>query len=174
MQNLKKRINQVIGSIACLVLSFMVLVATWQVFTRYVLDSPSTVSEEILRFSLIWVALLGTAYAFGNKKHIAIEFILEKLSKKKVLVMSVTIEAIVLVFAIVVMIIGGWKTVDISMAQSASAIGIPMGLVYLSLPVSGLFITSFSLLSIYETLRNRKVELYSEDVESAIQPHIKS
>lgn len=69
--------------ITCTIMGFMVIVAIWQVFTRYVLNSPSTISEELLRYSLIWVSMLGAAYAFGNKKHIAIEFIIEKLSPKK-------------------------------------------------------------------------------------------
>jgi TRAP-type C4-dicarboxylate transport system permease small subunit len=174
MQTIRKRADQGIAIITCSLLAFMVLIAIWQVFTRYVLNSPSTVSEEILRYSLIWVSMLGAAYAFGQKKHIAIEFIVEKLPKNKALFVSVIIEVLVLSFAVLVMFIGGSRTVAITMAQSSAALGIPMGYIYLSLPVSGVLIIGYSLLSIYEAVSKRKVELYTDDLEAVSKSQIES
>lgn len=172
MQTVRKRVDQTLAFITCTVLGFMVIIAIWQVFTRYVLNSPSTVSEEILRYSLIWVSMLGAAYAFGQKKHIAIEFLVEKLPKNKALPVSVIIEVLVLTFASVVMVIGGYKTVAITMAQSSAALGIPMGFIYLSLPVSGVLIIGYSLLTIYEAIVKKKIELYSNDLEAAAKSQI--
>ena len=49
-----------------LVLSFLVLFlcVLWQVFSRYVLNNPATFTEEVSRFAVIWLSLLGTAYAY--------------------------------------------------------------------------------------------------------------
>jgi len=37
----------------------MVITVSWQVFSRYALRAPSSLTEEIARFQLIWLGLLG-------------------------------------------------------------------------------------------------------------------
>ncbi|MGD6965576.1 TRAP transporter small permease [Rossellomorea vietnamensis] len=166
MEKAKKWMDQGIAFVTCTVLAVMVLMAVWQVFSRYVLNAPSTISEEFLRFALIWVSMLGAAYAFGNKKHLAIELFVHKVSKKNALKVSILIEVIVLLFASLVMIVGGVQTIGISLGQSSPALGIPMAAIYLSLPVSGILIICYSLFSIYESAVKRKAEFYSEDMET--------
>ena len=165
MEAIKKRINLGIGYISSAILAVMVVMSVWQVFTRYVLNSPSTISEEFLRYSLIWVSMLGAAYAFGNKKHLAIELFVDKLPKSKSLPVHILIEVIILAFAMIVMIIGGLKTVDLTMAQSSAALGIPMGFIYLALPVSGTFIIGYSAISIFEKVKNDKEDMHNEEVK---------
>ncbi len=65
-------VDKVCGAIICMLLGLMVIIACWQVFTRFVISNPSTVSEEILRYSLIWLTMIGSAYAYGKKKHLAV------------------------------------------------------------------------------------------------------
>ncbi len=67
MLTLKKAVDKTIECLTCTLMAVMVFVAIWQVFTRYVLNSPSTFSEEFLRYSLIWISMLGGAYAFWKK-----------------------------------------------------------------------------------------------------------
>ena len=163
----RKTVDQTIAFVTCTMLAFMVLTAVWQVFTRYVLNSPSTVSEEILRYSLIWVSMLGAAYAFGKKKHIAIELLAEKLPKNKALAISIMIETLILLFAMLVMVIGGSRIVALTMAQSSASLGLPMGYIYLSLPVSGVLIIGYSLMTIYEAAFKKKANLYADHLDTA-------
>lgn len=172
MVKVRKAIDQMIAFVTCSVLVFMVLTAVWQVFTRYVLNSPSTVSEEILRHSLIWLSMLGGAYAFGKKKHIAIELLVEKLPKNKALPVSILIEVLILAFAVLVMVIGGSRIAALTMAQTSASLGVPMGLIYLSLPVSGILIISYSLMAVYDAAVKKKVELYADDLESGTKPGV--
>lgn len=87
--------------------------------------------------------------------------------------MSVLIEILVVLFAVIVMVVGGIMTVNITMAQTSASLGIPMGYIYLSLPVSGILVISYSVINIYEAVVKRKVELYSEEMdrESVTQLH---
>ncbi|KEZ52422.1 TRAP transporter small permease [Metabacillus indicus] len=163
----RKTVDQTIAFVTCTMLAFMVLTAVWQVFTRYVLNSPSTVSEEILRYSLIWVSMLGASYAFGKKKHIAIELLAEKLPKNKALALSIMIETLILLFAMLVMVIGGSRIVALTMAQSSASLGLPMGYIYLSLPVSGVLIIGYSLMTIYEAAFKKKTNLYADHLDTA-------
>ena len=43
-------------------LGALVAAVVWQVVSRYLLNSPSSVTEEIARYLLIWVSMLGASY----------------------------------------------------------------------------------------------------------------
>ncbi|MEM1287390.1 MAG: TRAP transporter small permease subunit [Pseudomonadota bacterium] len=42
----------------------MVATALWQVVARYILDQPPPWTEELARYSMVWVGLLGASCAF--------------------------------------------------------------------------------------------------------------
>ncbi len=48
------------------------------------------------------------------------------------------------------MIFGGFKAVSVTMGQLSPSLGIPMGLVYLAVPVSGILILVYSLLNLIQ------------------------
>jgi TRAP-type C4-dicarboxylate transport system permease small subunit len=63
-------VETVLGAIL-LILSCIIL--TWQVFTRYVLGSASTWSEEAARFMFVWIIFLGCSYAMKGDEHIRVD-----------------------------------------------------------------------------------------------------
>ena len=65
----------------------MVVVGTYQIGTRFIFNSPSTVSEELLTYSFAWMALLSAAYIFGKRDHMRMGFVADKVTgtAKKVL-----------------------------------------------------------------------------------------
>ncbi len=56
MNTFRKGLDLLLGAICCLVLAIMVGIACWQVVSRYILGVPSTLTEEMLRFLLVWVS----------------------------------------------------------------------------------------------------------------------
>ena len=54
------------------ILAAMVLIVLYQVFARKVLNNPNTVTEELVRFGLVWVAMLASAYVVGKKSHLCV------------------------------------------------------------------------------------------------------
>ncbi len=54
MNTFRKGLDLLLGAICCLVLAIMVGIACWQVVSRYILGVPSTLTEEMLRFLLVW------------------------------------------------------------------------------------------------------------------------
>lgn len=78
MNKLTHYIDRTLLSVSGVLITVMVILSVWQVITRYILNTPSTTSEEIIRFLLIWFALLSAAYVFGKKKHIVPFYLLEK------------------------------------------------------------------------------------------------
>jgi TRAP-type C4-dicarboxylate transport system permease small subunit len=156
MRNLKKSVDRIIEFLTCTLFVVMVAVASWQVLSRFILKSPSTFTEELLRYSLIWLAMLAAAYVVGKNQHIAITFLRDRLVENSKITLDIVIQSIFLLFAAVIMVYGGGRAVSLTMGQISPALHLPMGLVYLALPLSGVFILFYSTTNIIELLNKKK------------------
>ena len=67
---MRKIIDKIIEVMCAAIMGYMVLAVCWQVVTRFVLKNPSTVTEEILRYLLVWTTMVGGAYAYGRREHL--------------------------------------------------------------------------------------------------------
>ncbi|MGB0663855.1 MAG: TRAP transporter small permease [Pontibacterium sp.] len=124
----------------CVVLTLaLVGCVIWQVFSRYVLGKPSTVTDEMARFLFIWVGLLGAAYTLGHRRHLAMDFLLSSSKGRKRVVLWRLVDSISLFFAAVVMVYGGSRLVEktLSVGQLSPALSLEMGWVYTAVPLSG-------------------------------------
>lgn len=161
MNKLRTVLNKTIEVICMALLVFMVVLGTWQIITRYVLNNPSTVSEDLLIYSFVWMALLGSAYVFGKKDHMTMVFFRQKLDNKSPqvkFILSVMTEIVVLLFSALVLVLGGVQISKLAMGQISPALGIPMGYVYLALPLSGIITIIYNILNL--------VDLKSSSVKS--------
>ncbi|WP_420582284.1 TRAP transporter small permease [Reichenbachiella sp.] len=153
---MRTKIDQILEYILSLLLALMVLNVLWQVASRYLLNDPSAFTDELSRYLLIWVGLLGAAYASGKGMHVAIELLERALSEKQKRIQKLCIQLVIVVFAFLVLIIGGSRLVHISfeLGQTSSAMQIPLGYVYLALPLSGFLIAYYSLSDFVNLLKN--------------------
>lgn len=156
MKHVKKSIDRVIEFLTCALFLIMIAVASWQVLSRFILKNPSTFTEELLRYSLIWLAMLATAYVVGKSEHIAISFLRDKLDEDSGFKLDIVIQAFFLLFSATIMVYGGAKAVTLTMAQISPALHVPMGFVYLALPLSGVFILVYSSINILEIVNKKK------------------
>ena len=69
---IKTVMTKLLAGIATVLLSVMTLLVLYQVFTRYVLDSPAAFTEELVRYFLIWTGFIGAAYAFLTREHMCL------------------------------------------------------------------------------------------------------
>ncbi len=151
MNKLRTVLNKTIEVICMALLVFMVVLGTWQIITRYVLNNPSTVSEDLLIYSFVWMALLGSSYVFGKKDHMTMVFFRQKLDNKSPqvkFILSVMTEIVVLIFSALVLVLGGVQISKLAMGQISPALGIPMGYVYLALPLSGIITIIYNILNL--------------------------
>lgn len=148
--------NQLLEIIGAVLLLVMVSVVLWQVFSRTVLGNPNTVTEEFVRFGLVWFAMLSSAYVVGQKAHLAVTILSEKLTGTKSWVLEIVVQTLFLLFAAIIMVYGGLNAVTLTMGQLSPSLGIPMGYVYLSVPVSGCLIIVYSLINLINTFNNGK------------------
>ena len=79
----------------------------------------------------------------------------KKLTGKKSKILEVVVQSLFLVFAAMIMVYVGWNAVTLTMGQISPSLSIPMGYVYLSVPVSGVLIIIYSLINLIDTLSNK-------------------
>lgn len=147
---------------ACIVLfGLMVIVGSYQIITRYFFNKPSTVSEELLTFSFVWMALLASAYVFGIRDHMRMGFLADKIQGKGRIVLDIVIEILILVFALLTLVWGGSTIMQLSMQQMTASLGVPMGYIYTILPVSGVAIVVYSILNIIDMIHGKNLDMPS-------------
>jgi len=146
LTKLRAGIDRGLETVLAVILGGMVLAVLWQVGTRFLLRDPSSGSEELVRFGLVWLGLLGASYAFGRKAHLAVDLLPR--GRKLDIVVALSIA----VFAAAVLVGGGIRLVDITLAlgQSSASLEIERGYVYLALPLSGVLILFYTLEAILE------------------------
>ena len=155
----RKYLDRTIETITCMLLMIMVVVTSWQVISRYILNNPSSVTGEFLRFRLIWFSLLAGASVVGKKSHIAITFLSNGIkSEQTKRVLEVIVQISFILFA-VMMIMGGTKAVSVTMAQISPSLHLPMGYVYLSLPVSGVTILLYCLINLTDLFSSKQLHI---------------
>ncbi|OBX09044.1 C4-dicarboxylate ABC transporter permease [Gallibacterium salpingitidis] len=153
LAKIKRGIDLFISTFSIIVMVLLVICVTWQVFSRYVLQIPSTVTDEVARFSMIWVGLLGAAYTVGLQKHLSIDLFTHNLTHYKKAVSNIFINVCIFFFSLGVMVFGGINLVMnvYASGQISSSMQIPMAYVYVVLPISGVLMMLYSLMFIVES-----------------------
>ncbi len=158
-----KSINSYINSFLRVVLSVfmtvMIVAVVWQVFTRFVLQDPSSFTDELSRYLLIWIGVLGGAYTYAIKRHLALELIAPRLSDNGQLVLGIIINLIIIAFAVVAFIYGGSALVANTLKHGQISPGIVIagkhlliGYVYVVVPLTGYIITYFGIVDIISSV----------------------
>lgn len=142
MKQIRIKVNKIIERFLVLILVGMVLNVIWQVFTRFFTSSPSAFTNELARYLMIWLGILGAAYISGKQEHVAIDFFVKKLNNSLRRFIDCFVLLSILSFAFFVMIIGGINLVYITLKleQYSPSLQIPLALVYSIIPISGLLI----------------------------------
>lgn len=156
---MRKTIDKIIRSVLVFLMGLLVLDVVWQVFTRYVLQSPSTFTSELSRFLLIWVSLLGAAYVAGKNEHLGIELLPSKLNPANRRRLRVVIQSLILCFALTVMVYGGSMLVYLTMSQPSPTLDLPMGYVYSVLPISGVLVTYYKICELISLIQRSPEEI---------------
>lgn len=151
---LKKGMTAVLNWGLIVAVLLLVVDVVWGVFTRYVMGEQAKWSEELARFLLIWVSLLGGAVAFGVKGHLGVDYFVGLFAPEARKLMAVVVHLIVLFFAGVIFIYGGYTVVcgALTMGQTTPALEWKMGYVYMALPIAGIFMVIYTVENLIETL----------------------
>ncbi len=147
MDAIFKKINRIIEVFLVIIFGLLVLDVLWQVFSRYLLNRSFSFTEEFARFALIWLSILGAAYLNAKREHLSMDYLYQKFSLVNQKKVSILVEALIFLFALIVMVIGGFNLVytTLHLEQLSGTLRVPLGYVYAILPFSGLLIMYFSI-----------------------------
>ncbi len=146
----KKTLDSILAHLLVLLMGLMVLNVLWQVFSRYVLGEPSAFTDELARFLMIWLGLLGAAYVSGKKGHVAIDVLAKRASVKNQKWLKRSVSSFIILFCLAAMVTGGGWLVftTYELKQLSPALGLPLAYVYIVIPLSGLIVVYYKFFDI--------------------------
>lgn len=144
---LRDKIDKYLGYALVLIMAVMVINVLWQVFSRYIIGTPSSFTDELSRYLMIWVGLLGAAYVSGKNMHVAIDIITPKLQPATQKKLRIFVLILIILFALFALVIGGFRLVYITyiLGQHSPALQIPLSVVYMAIPLTGLLVIYFKI-----------------------------
>jgi len=146
-------INKALSAVMATFL-FMAMVAIgYQVFTRYILNFTPPWTEELARYSSIWITMLGIGVVLRRREHIKIDYLETILTEKGMLksrllleVVNTTVTSIFLVF----LVYGGVKILKAAARQTAPGLKLSLLFVYIAIPIGCLFALLFIIERIFD------------------------
>lgn len=157
MMKFQHKLNRVLEVFLVILMSVLVIDVLWQVFSRYLLASPSSFTDELAGFLLIWVGLLGAAYVAGRKEHLAIDILIQKSPPERQRKLQYLIHSLIFLFALFVMFVGGtilMYTRFVLQVKSA-ALQLSLGYVYIIIPISGLIIMFYEVIHMIDLKKSK-------------------
>lgn len=115
------------------------------VIMRYVFNEPKAWVEEVVRYAIIWGTFLGFSIALRHNQHIQVDILYDKLPKGGKKVVDIIATTISILFCVAYTYYGFILVENRYTSGMVSLdVGIPMWIVYLILPISGvLFLLRF-------------------------------
>ena len=131
-----KIVNKILGAILTVLVGVMVVVVTYHVVVKIVAE-PSDLTYEFLRYSIIWLTMLGAPYAYGAGKHLSINLLTNTFSARGKVMDKLAVECLVLLLSVVVFIIGGIMVTMNAAGQYSASMHMPMQFYYVGIPIGG-------------------------------------
>ena len=142
MKTLKHGLDRFLAFVCIVDFIVMVLLTVYQVVVRYVFKSPSSVSEVLTRYCFVWLILLSATYVFGQRDHICITYLKDKLNGSTKRLLDAAIEVVIILFSALILVYGGSV--------------IPTGTIYSIIPVCGVLIIFYSIYNLTVELNKKE------------------
>ncbi|HIY63232.1 MAG TPA: TRAP transporter small permease [Candidatus Mediterraneibacter stercoripullorum] len=163
MKALRNILNKVLNVLAGVSLLAMVALTCWQVFTRYILQNPSSWSEELVSYLFAWASLLGASLITGERGHMNIPVIVDRMSEKLQKFFGIVGELIAFAFSAIILVYGGIAITNLAMGQMTSSLGVAVGVFYIVLPLCGVLNMIYTVLNIIDISKGN-IEAKKEEV----------
>lgn len=157
MKQLRKLLNHTLNVLAGVSFLAMVALTCWQVLTRYILQNPSSWSEELVSYLFAWMALFGATLVVGERGHMNIPIVVERMGEKGRKFFATFAELVALAFSAVILVYGGIQITSLAMGQMTSSLGLPIGVFYIILPLSGALNIIYTILNIVDIATDSEV-----------------
>lgn len=130
----------------------MFVVVGFNVFSRYVLNSSLGWADELARFIFIWVSFLGAVVAYQKNEHVGLDFVVNRVTSIKTRQVIRLVGELLVLLVLLCLVYYGW-IVAMSATNVSPALYIPMWIVYIIVPFSGLLMVLINLGKLREHLK---------------------
>lgn len=150
MRRLVEILDTILKNVLIALMVAMVTAVSWQVISRYVFSSPSSWTEEVARFLLIWIGVLGAAYAFRTGVHLGLDILPKKLTGRSAELLKQFTAFVVVLFSMTVLVMGGGSLVSLTweLRQYSAVLGLPIAFVYSVIPTAGVLICIYAIAAV--------------------------
>ncbi len=169
MKSARKILDTALKALAGISLLAMVLLTCWQVITRYILNNPSTWSEELVSYMFAWSTLFGAALVSGERGHMSIPVIVDRFGPCGRKVFHVFSEVVAFLFSAAILVFGGVQITSLAMGQMTSSLGVAVGVFYVAMPVCGVLIAIYAILNIIDIIRGNTAQENQNKAEKAAE-----
>jgi len=147
---LDKGVRVILGVGMALIMAAII----FHVVGRYFFGRTYMGTMELVRYTMIWVSILGASAAFATKEHVLIDMLARKLPPRTWRWFRILADLILCAFFIS-MILGG-KTIAIrNFSQTSLGLQIPMFYPYLAIPVGGVLMLLYTLLDVFDSVAGK-------------------
>ena len=155
MKTLRTALTRLLNLLAGVSFLVMVALTCWQVFTRYILDNPSSWSEELVSYMFAWMSLLGASIVTSERGHMNIPILVDMTKPGVQKLLLCLGETIAFLFSLVILVFGGVQIANLAMGQMTSSLGVAIGVFYVVLPACGILNMLFTAMNIYGILTGK-------------------
>lgn len=150
MRKLVEFLDAILKNVLIVLMAAMVIAVSWQVISRYVFSSPSSWTEEVARFLMIWIGVLGAAYAFRTGVHLGLDILPKKLTGRSAELLKQFTAFVIVLFSVTVLVIGGGSLVSLTweLRQYSAVLGLPIAFVYSVIPTAGVLICIYAIAAV--------------------------
>lgn len=157
MKTILDKLEKFILGILAILFAIMVIALFYQIIMRFIFQSANTWSEELTRYSFIWMAMLGSSIATRRSRNMDVDFLVNLMPKTLKIINSFITKSLIIAF-IMVIIIYGINLVGITLKQLSPGLRLPMAYMYASIPTGGILMLIFTIEIIINDIKNSKVK----------------
>lgn len=169
MKQFRNALTHILNGLAGASFLAMVLLTCWQVLTRYVLQNPSSWSEELVSYLFAWMSLLGACLITCERGHMNIPVVIDRLPDSIKKVFAILGELIAFLFSAVILLFGGVQITSLAMGQMTSSLGVPIGIFYVVLPLTGILNMIYTGMNIYDIAKGNIPILPTSEEETLVE-----
>lgn len=130
-------LHHVLSGLLALAVAILIVPVFLQIFSRYVGFIPRYIwTEELARFCFIWMIMIGAMVGVREGTHFDVD-LLPRMSPRMNALFRVFMLSAVLIFAFVFLYFGSHWVLD-GWEQTSELADLPMWMIFISWPVSGL------------------------------------
>ncbi len=150
--NLISIIRKVIKFVILVLFIVIIFSVAYQVISRYVFQAPPSWTEEVARFSLVWLVILGSSVCIRKSRHFNVDYITQLMSKRTVYLLTIALHVLI-VFFLSVALYYGITVMSRSFQIISPALQIPMAYVQMIFPIGFGAMLMEAIIIIYELIK---------------------